>query len=228
MGPTALRTISLRSQVKDILRAQIAAGELASDEIYSAVSLAARLGVSPTPVREAMLDLASRGLVEPVRNRGFRVLTVSPQDLDEIVAMRLWLEVPAVERVIELASDEDLEALRPLADRIVMAARRRRTSDFVLADSEFHQALLRLARNERLLETVTELRDQTRLLGLEKLSRSGELELSAEEHRLILDAMLARDAASARRLMEAHLRHTRGIWAGTDEQGQGGGARAAA
>jgi DNA-binding GntR family transcriptional regulator len=214
---SGVRPISLRSQVSDILRAQIAAGELAPDGIYSAVSLAQRLGVSPTPVREAMLDLAASGLVEPIRNRGFRILTVSPADLDEIVTMRLWLEVPAVERVIELASDEDLEALRPLAERIVTAAERREASSFVLADTDFHQALLRLTRNGRLLSTVMELRDQTRLLGIERLSRYGELDASAAEHLQILDALIARDPDSARELMAAHLRHTRGIWAGERE-----------
>lgn len=227
MSDSSLRPISLRSQVSDILRAQIAAGELAPDGIYSAVALAERLGVSATPVREAMLDLAAAGLVEPVRNRGYRVLTVSAADLDEIVAMRIWLEVPAVERVVELASDEELAALRPLAERIVAAAERREAASFVLADTEFHEALLRLARNRRLLRTVMELRDQTRLLGIEKLSRSGELDASAAEHLQLLEALVARDAAAARELMAAHLRHTRGIWAGDEEAEMAAAAGAA-
>lgn len=217
MNQPALQQVSLRSQVSEILRAQVASGELAPDEIYSAVALAQRLGVSATPVREAMLDLAASGLVEPVRNRGFRILTVSPADLDEIVAMRLWLEVPAIERVIELASDEELNALRPMAERIVAAAQSREAANFVLADTAFHKALLSLAGNRRLLRTVMELRDQTRLLGIEKLSRSGDLNASAAEHLEILDALVNRDAAKARELMAAHLRNTRGVWAGDGE-----------
>ena len=217
MAQPSLRPISLRSQVSDILRAQVAAGELPPDEIYSAVALAARLGVSATPVREAMLDLAAAGLVEPLRNRGYRILTVSPADLDEIVAMRIWLEVPAVERAIERGGDEELEALRPLAERIAAAARRREAASFVLADNDFHEALLRLSGNRRLLRTVMELRDQTRLLGIEKLSRSGELDASAAEHFELLEALIARDAERARKLMATHLRHTRGVWAGEEE-----------
>ncbi len=217
MRESGLRPISLRSQISDILRAQIASGELAPDEIYSAVALAERLGVSATPVREAMLDLASSGLVEPVRNRGFRILTVSPADLDEILTLRLWLEVPAVEQVIELASDGELKRLRPMAEQIVAAAERREAANFVLADTAFHEALLGLTRNRRLVRTVMGLRDQTRLLGIERLSRSGELGASAAEHLEIIDALLGRDTERARELMAAHLRHTRGIWAGDEE-----------
>lgn len=228
MATALLRTVSLRSQVSDVLRAQIASGELAPDGIYSAVALAERLGVSATPVREAMLDLAAAGLVEPVRNRGYRILTVSPADLDEIVAMRIWLEVPALELVVEQASDEELEALRPLAERIVAAAERREPASFVLADAEFHAALLRLTRNGRLLRTVMELRDQTRLLGIEKMGRAGELAASAAEHLLILDALRDRDAARAQALMGAHLRHTRGVWAGEEQAGAAAPAEAAA
>jgi DNA-binding GntR family transcriptional regulator len=214
---SALKPISLRSQISDILRAQITSGELAPDEIYSAVALAERLGVSATPVREAMLDLAASGLVEPVRNRGFRILTVSPADLDEILTLRLWLEVPAVERVIELAGDEEIKGLRPMAEQVVAAAERREAAAFVLADTAFHEALLGLTRNRRLVRTVMGLRDQTRLLGIERLSRSGELGASAAEHLEILDALVDRDAETARKLMAAHLRHTRGIWAADEE-----------
>src|ERR1044072_5911111 len=155
-SPTADRT-SARAQVRRILRAQVASGELQPGEIYSAVVLAKRLDVSATPVREAMLDLASAGLVEAVRNRGFRILTVSPQDLDEIVTLRIWLEVPAMQQVIERASDEEIDALSPLAQNIIDAAQRRDVSDFLLADHTFHTSLLQLARSDRLIRLVDEL-----------------------------------------------------------------------
>ncbi len=70
-----LTTANLRGQAVEMLRASIVAGELEPGEIYSAPALAERLGVSATPVREAMLDLAKDGLVEPVRNRGFRIVS---------------------------------------------------------------------------------------------------------------------------------------------------------
>src|SRR3954464_7400919 len=104
--------MSLREQAQQVIRASILAGELAAGEIYSASTLAARLAVSPTPVREAMLELANGGLVDPVRNRGFRILTPDEDDLDEISQLRLMLEAPSMRIVAERATDGDLRALR--------------------------------------------------------------------------------------------------------------------
>ncbi|GHI25837.1 hypothetical protein Shyd_72080 [Streptomyces hydrogenans] len=73
--------------------------------------------MSATPVREAMLDLAREGLVEPVRNKGFRITEVSERELDQCTELRMLIEVPTVGRVTETATAEQLEALRPLARR---------------------------------------------------------------------------------------------------------------
>ncbi len=89
---------------KESIRVRIVTGEFAAGEIYSAPALAAVLGVSATPVREAMLELTADGLVEVVPNRGFRVVEPSQHDLDEIFELRLMLEVPAAERAAERGS----------------------------------------------------------------------------------------------------------------------------
>src|SRR3954470_11176919 len=82
--PRVLGHHSLREQVSHALRAALIAGELRPGVVYSAPVLAAGFGVSATPVREAMLDLAKEGLVEVVRNKGFRVTELSDRDLDEL------------------------------------------------------------------------------------------------------------------------------------------------
>ncbi len=93
-----MRPSTLSSMAKESIRVRIVTGEIAAGEIYSAPALAAVLGVSATPVREAMLELTADGLVEVVPNRGFRVVEPSQHDLDEIFEIRLMLEVPAAER----------------------------------------------------------------------------------------------------------------------------------
>src|SRR5262249_41410847 len=90
---------SLGEEGRRSIRAGVGTGEIMPGEIYSAPSLASRLGVSATPVREALLDLANEGLVEPVRNRGFRVVVLDDSDLDEIFELRTMLEVPSVGRI---------------------------------------------------------------------------------------------------------------------------------
>ena len=103
---SALRADSLREKVTRALEAAVVAGELAPGVIYSAPVLAERFGVSATPVREAMLDLVGEGMVEPVRNRGFRVVEVSEADLDQISQIRLLLEVPIMAQVAKLLTPQ--------------------------------------------------------------------------------------------------------------------------
>jgi DNA-binding GntR family transcriptional regulator len=212
-----LETKSLREQASEVLRANVVSGELAPGRIYSVATLAQDLGVSATPVREALLDLTSSGLVEPVRNRGFRVLTADDDDLDEIGQLRIMLEVPAIRTVVERGSEEDIQALRPTLDAIGAAAAAGDVPAFLAADRAFHLGLLELTGNGRLLRLVAQLRDQTRLTGLSALARAGALDASAREHCAVLDAVRERDADRAERLMRRHLEHTRGIWAGQIE-----------
>ncbi|MEA2333350.1 MAG: hypothetical protein QOH58_3488 [Thermoleophilaceae bacterium] len=212
-----LKASSLREQAGQAIRASIITGELAAGEIYSATMLAGRLGVSPTPVREAMLDLASTGLVEPVRNRGFRVVTPDERDLDEISELRLMLEVPAARMVAERATDAQLSGLERLVGDIEVAAESGDLAGFLAADRDFHMALVELAGNRRLVRLISQLRDQTVLVGLKALAESNRLARFAQEHRDLLVALQERTADRAETLMRSHLEHTRGIWAGVDE-----------
>jgi DNA-binding GntR family transcriptional regulator len=211
----------LRDQVAHALRAALISGELRPGELYSAPGLAEDFGVSATPVREAMLDLAREGLVEPVRNKGFRVTEVNERDLDQYTEIRTLIEVPTVGRITRTASADQLQALRPLAEEIVSAARRHDLIGYLEADRQFHLGLLALAGNERLVETVGDLRKRSRLYGLTALNERGQLIPSAEEHLELLELMLAGDAEGAQKCMTRHLGHVRSLWA----KGEGRQAR---
>ena len=212
-GAVRLRHTSLRDQVLEVVRQAMVSGEIRPGDIYSAAALATRLGVSSSPVREALLTLVNQGLMEPVRNRGYRVVAMEEQDLDEIYEMRQLLEVPGTLSAAEKAGPADLERLGDLAGEIERAADAGDVVGFLEADRRFHLALLSLAGNRRLLESIANLRDQTRLYGLEKLAESGRLTGAAGEHREILAAIAARDWDALENLMHEHLRHTRADWA---------------
>ncbi|KPC58459.1 GntR family transcriptional regulator [Streptomyces chattanoogensis] len=203
----------LRDQVAHALRAALISGELRPGEVYSAPVLAEDFGISATPVREAMLDLAREGLVEPVRNKGFRVTEVNERDLDQYTEIRALIEIPMIGRITRSAAHEDLEALRPVAEEIVRAARDHDLIGYLEADRQFHLSLLGLSGNERLVETVGDLRKRSRLYGLTALDERGELIPSAEEHLELLDLMLAGDARGAEKCMAKHLGHVRSLWA---------------
>ncbi|WP_438291173.1 GntR family transcriptional regulator [Streptomyces sp. HUAS TT7] len=203
----------LRDQVAHALRAALVAGELRPGAVYSAPGLAADFGISATPVREAMLDLAREGLVEPVRNKGFRITEVSERDLDQYTELRALIEVPTVGSVTDTASAEQLEALRPVAEEIVDRARAHDLIGYLDADRRFHLRLLGLAGNERLVETVGDLRKRSRLYGLTRLDERGELISSAQEHVELLDLMRSGDRPAAEACMARHLGHVRSLWA---------------
>ncbi|UQA96928.1 GntR family transcriptional regulator [Streptomyces halobius] len=204
----------LRDQVSNALRAALISGELRPGVVYSAPTLAEDFGISATPVREAMLDLVREGLVEPVRNKGFRVTEVSERDLDQYTEIRALIEIPMVGRVTRSATREELESLRPVAEEIVRAARDHDLIGYLEADRQFHLSLLALCGNDRLVETVSDLRKRSRLYGLTALDERGELIPSAEEHLELLELMLAGDAKKAERCMAKHLGHVRSLWAG--------------
>ncbi|MFD8071242.1 GntR family transcriptional regulator [Streptomyces sp. NPDC059718] len=207
------RSGSYRELVADALRAALVAGELRPGEVHSVPALAARFGISATPVREALLDLAKEGLLDPVPNKGFRVTAVSERQLDEYTHIRSLIEVPTVTGLASTADATALEALRPAAEEIVTAAAAGDLIAYVEADRRFHLGLLALAGNEHLVEVVGDLRKRSRLYGLTALAERGLLRASAEEHLELLDALLARDGAAVQAVMTRHLGHVRGLWA---------------
>ncbi|QIJ65693.1 GntR family transcriptional regulator [Streptomyces sp. JB150] len=210
------RRSSYRERVGDALRAALIAGELRPGEVYSAPALAARFGVSATPVREALLDLVKEGLVDAVPNKGFRVTAVSERQLDEYTHIRGLIEIPTVAGLARTAAPAALRALRPVAREIVTAAAAGDLIAYVEADTRFHLGLLRLAGNAHLVEVVRDLRGRSRLYGLTALAEAGLLRASAEEHLELLDALLERDEPAVREVMTRHLGHVRGIWAARD------------
>lgn len=119
-----LRHTNLRDQALEVIRQALVSGEIKPGEIYSAAALATRLGVSGSPVREAMLTLVNQGLMEPVRNRGYRVVPMSEHDLDEVYEMRLLLEVHGTLQAAGNMSKGDLARLEStVADMEAAAAK---------------------------------------------------------------------------------------------------------
>jgi DNA-binding GntR family transcriptional regulator len=212
-----LRSVSLREQAREAVRTRILLGQIEPGQVESVINVAAALGVSITPVREAIMDLANLGMVEVIRNRGFRVPVLSDHDLDEIFRLRTMVEVPAMAEVAQVVDKASLPRFRQLAEQITDAARDGDLSAFLELDRQFHLGLLELLGNHRLVALVGQLRDQARMQGLQRLADRGELTHSGEEHIAIVDAIESGDAELTAELVRKHLTHSRGIWAGRTE-----------
>lgn len=209
-----LDTASLRDRARRSIRASIVAGEVEAGRIYPVAHFVAKLGVSATPIREALFDLAGAGIVQAVRNRGFMVPVLDEEDLDQLLDLRMLLERPAVVRLVRRGTLGDPAPLRALADEVVACARAGDVLSFLAADRRLHGELLRRAGNPRLTAIVMNLRDQVRLYGLSRLAEAGVLVQSALIHIDLLTALEAGDPDEVDRQMERHLLHTRGDWAG--------------
>ena len=214
MSQSRMQRTSLSEQALRVIRQAMIRGEIRPGEIYSAAALASQLGVSNSPVREAMLTLVNEGFMVPVRNRGYQVLESSRRDLEEIHEIRQLLEVPAMAKLAEHAAEHDFAPFRALAERNVAAAAEGDLDGYLETDREFHVGLTERAGNQRLVKLIASLRDHTRLYGLPGLSAQGQLTASAAEHLEILNAIEAGDAARTTELMALHLSHIVHEWSG--------------
>jgi DNA-binding GntR family transcriptional regulator len=210
------RVANLRQQVSAQLHAALISGAMRPGVLYSAPVLADMLGVSATPIREAMLDLVREGLVEVVRNKGFRVTELTDKDLDNFAQARLLLEVPtmgAVARQPDAARRTVLEQLRSQALAMERAAAIEDLEAFLRLDTQFHCAFLALAGNDEIVRIARSLRNRSRLYGLGAVARAGLLGQSAAEHGHMIDAALDGNEAVLEALVTHHIGNVRTLWA---------------
>ncbi|WP_186526371.1 GntR family transcriptional regulator [Leekyejoonella antrihumi] len=203
----------------DLLVSRLVSGTIHPGAIYSAAALAGDLGISTGPVREAVLSLVQDGVLEVVKNRGYRVVTLSDTDLDEVYEMRCLLEVPAIGNVARRGlSVGELARCSDEIARMGDLVKRGDVNEFLITDKAFHLGIISLTGNSRLVKAVGKLRDESRLYGLDHLARTHELNAANAEHAGLVQAIASMDVESAQVNMQVHLRHTRGIWAARGEE----------
>lgn len=197
---------SVRGQILDALRTALVAGELTPGEVYSAPALGDRFGVSATPVREAMQQLATEGAVEVVPNRGFRVIERGARELAELAEIRALIEVPVMLRLARTVPAERWAELRPLAEETARAAASGCRATYAESDRAFHRAILALAGNEQLVQIAQDLhrRAQWPLVGGPATRGRADLMTDAAEHLTLLEALVAGDLDAARSLVREH------------------------
>ncbi|MFD7402065.1 GntR family transcriptional regulator [Streptomyces sp. NPDC059866] len=202
---------SVRGQILDALRTALVTAELRPGEVYSAPALGERFGVSATPVREAMQQLALEGAVEVVPNRGFRVVQRDARELAELAEVRGLIEVPVILRLARTVPAERWAELRPSAEATVRAASSGCRATYAEADRAFHRAVLSLAGNEQLVRIADDLHRRTQWPPAGAAASAGRSDLVADaaEHAAVLDALIARDLDAVRALVRVHFVGTR-------------------
>jgi len=214
---------SLNDKVFQHLRDAIMTGQLESGSLQSVYRLSAELGISRTPIREAVLRLAETGLVTVERNRGVRVHGNTVQKIREVFELRLLIEIPAAAYAAEHGSAEFMASLRSTEESMVAASGQNEEEKFRSLDRALHGLIASTFDNTRLTLVLSGLRDVTGALGAWTGNRSRDLEAIVSEHGAIVKALLARDPGEASRAMAIHLERTgtllmQQVALGTDEK----------
>ncbi|GAA3935389.1 GntR family transcriptional regulator [Actinomadura viridis] len=191
----------------EAVRQMILSGRAEAGSRLGEAELAETLGLSRTPVREALQRLGADGLVEVLPHRGARVVSWTREDLDEIFELRSLLEPHAAARAARIGQDEAvLEDLRGQCDAMERAAADGDLARLARLNSRFHAAVIDASGNRRLPAMLTSVMHAPLILGTFRRYDAEELARSMNHHRELVAALTARDPAWAEAVMRAHVR----------------------
>ena len=201
--------LPLRDVVFNTLRRAILKGELKPGERLMEIALAERLGVSRTPIREAMRKLELEGLVVMVPRKGAQVANITEKDLNDVLEVRIALENMAIEKACARMKQEEMKALLQAADAFQDIIETGSLEELADADEDFHEQIYKAAGNKRLLQVLSNLREQIYRYRIEYLKDEKTREQLVSEHQEMAKAIQARDIRRAQELSYEHLENQR-------------------
>jgi DNA-binding GntR family transcriptional regulator len=209
----ALRSIEQPLQLAKLayeaLRDSILSGHLAPGSIVNEMALAKELGISRTPVREALLELSSQGLVEILPRKGIRIKYFTEQDVHEVCEIRELIELAVVEGMARDGAGRSPKTLESALERQRKAVKRGDMREFLEADRSFHLSLRGLTDNRRLRRILENLGDLIHVMGTEGLTREGRVAEVLKEHQNVVDSLKQGKIREAKEAMHLHLKNSR-------------------
>ncbi len=198
------KTLSLADQVFEKLETDILSGQYQRGVLLTELELCEALGVSRTPVREALRRLQQEHLIEDA-GKGIRVLGITPEDLEDIMEMRLRLEGFAAARAAERITEEQLKELADTLDLQEFYLTKHDSGHIKQMDSQFHDLVYKFSGSMMIYDTLSPLHKKVQRYRQKSVENNSRAEASVQEHREIFDAIAAHDADKA---ADAILRHT--------------------
>ena len=197
--------LPLRDVVFQTLRKAILTGELMPGERLMEIHLAEKLGVSRTPIREAIRKLELEGLVINIPRRGAQVAEISERGLRDVLEVRRALDTFCAELACERISDEEKEALKKACTDFEEAVDTKDASVIAKADVAFHDIIIGATGNERLVALLNNLAEQMYRYRFEYIKDVSQHKKIIEEHRVLLDAILKGNIIGARDAAREHI-----------------------
>ncbi len=196
----------LRDLVFHTLRRAIMQGDLKPGERLMEIKLANRMGVSRTPIREAIRMLELEGLVVMIPRKGAQVAKITEKDLKDVLEVRMGLEQLAVKYASMRITDEQLEALSNASRQFEQAVKAENLTEIAEADVHFHDLLYEATGNARLVQLLNNLREQMYRYRVEYLKDPSIRESLVKEHDMLCEKLKDRDTDHAAEIMESHIK----------------------
>lgn len=197
--------LPLRDVVFNTLRGAILRGDLKPGQRLMEIQLANQLGVSRTPVREAIRKLELEGLVKMVPRKGAEVAQISEKHLKDVLEVRSALEELAGELACDRMSAEQLDELKQINRKFLQVIDSDNITAIANVDEAFHMVIYRATGNERLSQMVNALKEQMYRYRLEHIKDKSKRAALVKEHEGIIQALENKDAAKARREIRGHI-----------------------
>lgn len=197
--------LPLRDVVFITLREAILKGEIEPGERLMEIALSQKLGVSRTPIREAIRKLELEGLVIMTPRKGAVVAEITLKDLQDVLEVRMNLEKLAVELACNKATAEDIDELKKLHKEFKETLQQEDLTVVAEADVKFHDAIYRITDNKRLIQILNNLREQMYRYRLEYIKDDKYRNLLVDEHAGIIEAIENRDVDMAKDYSEKHI-----------------------
>lgn len=197
--------LPLRDVVFNTLRQAIITGEFAPGERLMEIALAERLGVSRTPVREAIRKLELEGLVVMIPRKGAEVAQITEKDLRDSLEVRCNLEELAVKLACERITGEGEEKLKLALEDFKQAVEKQDFQNIVDSDIAFHDVIFEATQNHRLMQIASNLREQVYRYRVQYIKDDKLHPILEEEHRMIVDYILKKDVQNAVNTMKKHI-----------------------
>lgn len=198
----------LREIVFKTMREAILNGDFKPGQRLMEVQLAEQMGVSRTPVREAIRKLELEGLVIMVPRKGAYVAGLSVEDIEEVLEIREVLEGLAANLAAIRASDEEILKLNNIIKLFSLAAKNRDIDSLIKYDIKFHDTIYHASRNKRLLQMINALQEQVQRFRVAYISQFDNGEMLLEEHEKIFEAISNRNGEKARDAAGFHISHS--------------------
>lgn len=201
--------LPLRDVVFQTLRQAILSGKLQPGERLMEIHLAQQLGVSRTPVREAIRKLELEGLVMTIPRRGAVVADITKSDLEDVLEVRSALEELAVTKACAKITAEQLEQLRRASEHFIACTKKNDLIASAQADAAFHEIISEATGNRRLIQILNNLREQIYRYRLENLKDKSSYPDLIRQHQMICDALEAHSVEQARMAIRLHIEKQR-------------------